>query len=70
LVLWTGDEDLAIVAFINAHDQYGLCVTGVRDGDIYEHVSAAGTASFSTETKNNGIGVLLAAGDGTTHPAR
>ena len=58
-VTWTGEEDLAILAFINAHDQYGLCVTGVRDGDLYEHVSATGTASFSTETENNGIAGLI-----------
>jgi hypothetical protein len=57
---WDGEEDLAILAFINAHDPYGLCVSGVRDGDIYEHVSATGSASFSTETKNNGIAVAAA----------
>jgi hypothetical protein len=59
LVSWDGEDDLAILAFINAHDQYGLCVSGVRDGDIYQHVSAAGSASFSTETKNNGIAGLI-----------
>jgi hypothetical protein len=59
LVSWVGEEDLAILAFINAHDQYGLCVTGVRDGDIYEHVAATGSASFSTETSNNGIAGLI-----------
>jgi hypothetical protein len=59
LVPWTGEEDLAILAFINAHDPFGLCVTGVRDGDIYEHVAATGTASFATETKNNGIAGLI-----------
>jgi hypothetical protein len=58
-VMWNGDDDLAILAFVNAHDPYSLCVTGVRDGDIYEHVSAAGTASFSTETVNNGIAGLI-----------
>jgi hypothetical protein len=59
LVPWVGEEDLAILAFINAHDQYGLCVTGVRNGDIYEHVAATGSASFSTATKNNGIAGLI-----------
>jgi hypothetical protein len=58
-VPWIDDEDLAILAFINAHDEYGLCVTGVRDGDVYQHVAAVGTASFSTETKNNGIAGLI-----------
>jgi hypothetical protein len=58
-VPWTGDEDLALLAFINAHDPYGLCVSGVRDGDVYQHVSATETASFSTETVNNGIGGLI-----------
>ena len=58
-VLWNGDDDLAILAFVNAHDPYGLCVTGVRDGDIYQHVSATGTASFSTETVYNGIAGLI-----------
>jgi hypothetical protein len=59
VVPWVGDEDLAILAFINAHDEWGLCVQGVRDGDIYEHVAATGTASFSTETENNGIAGLI-----------
>jgi len=56
---WTGDEDLAILAFINAKAEYGLCVQGVRDGDIYEHVAAVGTASFSTGNNNGWIGGLI-----------
>lgn len=59
LVSWDSDNDLAVLAIVNAHDQYGLCVTGVRDGDTYEHIAAVGTASFSTETKNNGIAGLI-----------
>lgn len=58
-VTWTGDDDLAILAFINAHDPYSLCVSGVRDGDIYEPVSATGTASFSTEPEDNRIAGLI-----------
>jgi hypothetical protein len=56
---WTGDDDFAVVAFINTADDLGLCVTGVRDGDTYEHVAVSGHASFSTDTKNNGIAGLI-----------
>jgi len=59
LIPWTSDEDLAILAFINAKANSGLCVQGVRDGDIYEHVSAVGTASFSTRNGNGWIGGLI-----------
>jgi hypothetical protein len=58
-VTWTGEDDLAMVAFINTADDHGLCVTGIRDGDTYEHVAVSGHASFSTETKNNGIAGLI-----------
>jgi hypothetical protein len=51
-ILWNGDEDLAILAFINAKAEYGLCVQGARDGDIYKHVAAVGTASFATGHHN------------------
>lgn len=58
-VAWTGEEDFALVAFINTADDLGLCVTGVRDGDTYQHVAVSGHASFSTDTKNNGIAGLI-----------
>jgi hypothetical protein len=59
LVPWTGEEDFAMIAFINTADELGLCVTGIRDGDTYEHVRVRGRASFSTDTKNNGIAGLI-----------
>jgi len=58
-VAWTGEEDFALVAFINTADDLGLCVTGVRDADTFEHVGVTGKASFSTDTKNNGIAGLI-----------
>jgi hypothetical protein len=48
-----------VLAFLNAADDLGLCVTGVRHGDIFEHVSVAGNPSFSTETVNKGIAGLI-----------
>jgi hypothetical protein len=58
-VPWTGDDDFAMVAILNTADDLGLCVTGVRDGDTYQHVAVSGHASFSTDTKNNGIAGLI-----------
>ena len=48
-----------MVAFINTADDLGVCVSGVRDGDTYQHVALSGHASFSTDTKNNGIAGLI-----------
>jgi len=63
-VNWAGEEDLAILAFINTRDEYGLCVTGVRDGDIYENVAALGTASFATSNNNWVTGLITAVAAG------
>jgi hypothetical protein len=56
---WAGEEDFAVAAFLNAGDDFGLCVSGVRDGDTFEFVAGAGHASFSTDTRNNGIAGLI-----------
>jgi hypothetical protein len=58
-VTWVGEDDFAMVAFVNTADDLGLCVSGVRDGDIYQHVAVAGKASFATDTRNNGIAGLI-----------
>lgn len=59
LVTWTGQEDLAIVAVINCSDPLGLSITGLRDTDTFELVSARGVGSFAVETRNEGLPGLI-----------
>ena len=61
VVSWPGEDDLAVAAVRNTADDLGLCVSGVRDGDVFQLVSVAGFASFSTDAENNGIAGLIGA---------
>jgi hypothetical protein len=56
---WVGEEDLAVLTFLNTGDDFGLCVSGVRDGDTFEFVAGVGHAFFSTDTENKGIAGLI-----------
>jgi hypothetical protein len=59
-VLWDpGDAGLAVVAFINAADPFGVMISGVKPTDTIEFVSATGLASFAEDTKNEGISSLI-----------
>ncbi|MES0000958.1 hypothetical protein NKJ90_19495 [Mesorhizobium sp. M0051] len=49
------DEELAVVAFVNPADVLGILITGVTKGDTIEVVSASGIASYSEDTKNEGV---------------
>ncbi|MFF1818157.1 hypothetical protein ACFVWG_12730 [Kribbella sp. NPDC058245] len=58
-VSWRGEDDLAVVAFINPADDLGVAIQGVRDQDTIQMISATGSASFDEETKNAGIPSLI-----------
>lgn len=58
------DEQLALVAFLNAGDPLGVAIQGVTAGDTLHVVSAVGLASFAEEVENEGasafIGIIAA----------
>jgi hypothetical protein len=59
-VLWDpGDAALAVVAFINAADPFGVMISGVKPTDTIEFVSATGLASFAEDTENEGVSSFI-----------
>ena len=59
-VLWDpADAALAVVAFINAGDPFGVMISGVKPSDTIEFVSATGLASFAEDTENEGVSSLI-----------
>lgn len=59
-VLWDpGDAALAVAAFINAGDPFGVMISGVKPSDTIEFVSATGLASFAEDTENEGVSSLI-----------
>lgn len=67
-ILWNAkDLGLAVVAFLNAGDDLGVMISGVKATDTIEFVAAMGIASFAEEIKNKGvpafIGVIAAGAD-------
>jgi hypothetical protein len=59
-VLWDEhDAGLALVVFLNAADHLGVMISGAREHDTVEIVSATGIASFAEETRNEGIASLI-----------
>ena len=59
-ILWDAkDLSLAVVAFLNAGDDLGVMISGVKATDTIEFVSAMGIASFAEETKNKGVPALI-----------
>jgi len=59
LIEWNTDEDLAVIAFINAAERDGVCVSGVRNGDTFELERASGRATFDVGTNNEAIAGLI-----------
>jgi hypothetical protein len=57
--IWSGAEEMAIVAFVNTSSAEGLMVSGVQDQDTFELISARGIASFSVEQENAGVPGLI-----------
>lgn len=53
------DEDLAVIVFVNPADSIGVVIDGVRRGDTIEVYDAAGIASFSEDTENEGVAGFL-----------
>jgi hypothetical protein len=54
-----GDEQLALVIFLNAGDPTGVAIQGVKATDRIQFVAAAGSASFAEETKNKGVAAAI-----------
>ncbi|WP_371550452.1 hypothetical protein OG266_34300 [Streptomyces sp. NBC_00554] len=59
LIDWNTDEDMAVIAFINAMSIDGVMVSGVRDGDTFELERASGRATFDVGTDNEAIPGLI-----------
>lgn len=49
---WCGNDEATLVAYINAADQLGISITGVKAGDYVSISSASGIASFSEDKGN------------------
>jgi hypothetical protein len=59
-VNWHADDaKLAVIAFLNSGDPLGVMISGVKATDTIRFVSATGTASFSEETENEGVGAFI-----------
>lgn len=59
-VLWDlKDEEIAVVIFLNSADYLGIMISGVKQFDTIEFVSATGIASFAEGTANAGISALI-----------
>jgi hypothetical protein len=59
-VLWHADDaGLALVVFLNAGDDLGVMISGVRPTDTIQIVTAAGVASFAEDTENEGVGAFI-----------
>jgi hypothetical protein len=59
-ILWDAkDPSLAVIAFLNAGDDLGVMISGVKATDTIEFVSATGNASFAEEIKNEGVPAFI-----------
>jgi hypothetical protein len=59
-VLWDpSDTALALIVFLNAADYLGVMISGVKQNDIIEIISATGLASFGEDTENEFAGAII-----------
>lgn len=59
-ILWDpNDAGLAVVVFLNAGDAFGVMISGVKQSDTFELVSATGISSFAEKTENKGVGAFI-----------
>jgi hypothetical protein len=53
------DQQLALIAFINAADPMGVAILGATPGDTLDLIFASGLASFSEEVENEGVPAFI-----------
>jgi hypothetical protein len=53
------DSTLAVVVYLAAADDLGVMISGAQPGDQISWISATGIASFSNETKNDGVASII-----------